>query len=145
MSTNHSKADKTETEFAYSSKTYASTLQILSHPTSTTLLLVGIVTSYAMETAPRTQLELKTISLQRFAFTHLHKNTSKQKTYLSPPYHPLSLLQLSTFQILLYGFTQIGLDRDLDKNRQEKRGTCNLYDSRGRKNPLTLKPFIVVK
>jgi hypothetical protein len=75
MSANHFQADKTE--FAYFSKTYASTLQILSHPTSTTLLPVGIVTSYVMETAPPTQLESKTISLQRLAFTHLHKNTSK--------------------------------------------------------------------
>jgi hypothetical protein len=119
MSVNHSKADKTE--FAYSSKTYGNTLQILSHPTLTTLLPVGIVTSYAMETAPPTQLESKTISLQRLAFTHLHKNTPKRKTYLSPPYHPLSLLQLLRFQILPYGFTQIGLDRYLDKNRWEKR------------------------
>jgi hypothetical protein len=120
MSANHSKADKTE--FAYFSKTYANTLQILSHPISTTLLPVGIVTSYLMETAPPTQLESKTISLQRLAFTHLHKNTSKQKPYLSPQYHPLSLLQLSTFQILPNGFTQIGLDRDLDKTDWKKEG-----------------------
>jgi hypothetical protein len=76
---NHSKADKTE--LAYFSKTYTNCLQILSHPTLTTLLPVGIVTSYVMETTPPTQLELKTISLQRLAFTHLHKNTSKRNTH----------------------------------------------------------------
>jgi hypothetical protein len=120
MSANHPKADKTD--FVYSSKTYANTLQILSHPTLTTLLLVGIVTSYVMETAPPTQLESKTISLQRLASTHLHNNTPQEneKTYLPPPYHPLSLLQLLTFQIFPYGFTQIGLDRDLDKTGGKK-------------------------
>ena len=122
MSANHSKVDKTE--FAYSFKTYTNTLQLLSHPTSTSLLPVGIVTSYAMETAPPTQLESKTISLQRLASTHLHNNTphENEKTYLPPPYHPLSLLQLLTFQIFPYGFTQIGLDRDLDKTGGKKEG-----------------------
>jgi hypothetical protein len=87
MSTNHSKADKTE--FVYSSKTYANTLQILSHPTLTTLLPVGIVASYVMETAPPTQLESKTISLQLLTSTHMHKNTPQmKKTYLSPPVPP---------------------------------------------------------
>jgi hypothetical protein len=75
-SVNHSKADKTE--FVYSSKTYANTLQILSHPNLTTLLPVGIVTSYVMETAPPTQLELKIISLQRLASTHLHKKYTQK-------------------------------------------------------------------
>jgi hypothetical protein len=45
-----------------------------------------------------------------------------KKTYLSPPYHLLSLLQLSTFQIFPYGFTQIDLDRDLDKTGRKKEG-----------------------
>jgi hypothetical protein len=71
-----SKADKTE--FVYSSKTYANTLQILSHPTLTTLLPLGIVTSYVMETAPPTQLESKIISLQRLASTHLHKKYTQK-------------------------------------------------------------------
>jgi hypothetical protein len=118
-SANHFQADKTE--FAYSFKTYANTLQILSHPTSTTLLSVGIVTSYVMETAPPTQLASKIISLQRLVSAHLRKKCTKQMIS-PPPYHPLSLLQLSTFQIFPYGFTRIGLDRDLDKTDQEKEG-----------------------
>jgi hypothetical protein len=81
MSANQSKMDKTE--LTHFSETYTNTPQILSHPTSTTLSPVGIVTFYATETAPLTQLESITISLQRLAFTHLH-NKHPNKTYLSP-------------------------------------------------------------
>ncbi len=112
-SANHFQADKTE--FAYSFKTYVNTLQILSHPISTILLSVGIMTSYVMGTAPPTQLESKIISLQRLVSAHLRKKCTQQM--ISPP-----LLQLSTFQIFSHGFTRIGLDRDLDKTDRKKEG-----------------------
>jgi hypothetical protein len=102
MSVNHSMMDKTE--FIYSSKTYTNTLQILSHPTSTTLLPVGVVTSYVMETAPLTQLESKIISLQCLASTHLHKKYTQQM--ISPPPIPPPLpsaaLDISNLSIWLY-------------------------------------------
>jgi hypothetical protein len=119
-SENHFKVDKTE--LAYSFETYANTPQTLPHPISTTLLLVGIATSYAMETTPPTQLTPKIISLQRLVSAHLCKKKDTPSKMISPPqYHPLSLMQLSIFQIFPYGFTLIGLDRDLNKQTRKKR------------------------